>query len=451
MSPNAEELKLLIAEGEGLTVEFKEKYTPRIDRDIVAFANTRGGRIILGVTDEGQIAGELLTNKLKAGVLDLARKCEPSVEIKKISRCDGLVVIEIPEGGEKPYSCSAGYFVRFDGLSQKMTQKEVRLVYKAATANVFEEELHRDFSWDDVSGEKIKIFFKEANIALGTASPEDALRSLGLAGKSGVKNAGVLFFAKEPRRHIIQCQMTLAAFKGVNRIHIYDRKDIQDDLLTQYKEAILFLEKHLNVRTEITGFNRRDIYEIPFEALREAVANALVHRDYAIRGTSLMVEVHQDRVVISNPGGFPAGMTEHKLGALSVRRNELIADIFARMNRAERMGSGFKRIREHLAAVGLPFPEVESDSFFIITFKRPGTPQSTPQSTPQKITLSGKIIELIASLPEITRKQLAERLGVSEDTVKEYLAKLKASGRIKRIGSDFGGRWQVLPGPGKAG
>lgn len=322
-------LKLLIAEGEGLTVEFKEKYTPKIDRDIVAFANTKGGRILLGVTDDGKIIGETLTNRLKAEILDLARKCEPSVEIKKISRCDNLVAIEIHEGGEKPYSCSAGYFVRFDGLSQKMTQKEVRLVYKAAAANVFEDELHKDFSWEDVSGEKIRTFFKEANIALGSANPEDALRSLGLAGKDGVKNAGVLFFAKEPRRHIIQCQATLAAFKGTSRVHMYDRKDIQDDLLTQYKEAMIFLEKHLNIRTEITGADRKDIYEIPLEALREAVANAIVHRDYSMRGTSLMVEVHEDRVVVSNPGGFPAGMTEQKLGVLSVRRNELIADIFA--------------------------------------------------------------------------------------------------------------------------
>ncbi len=83
-----------------------------------------------------------MPNRLKAEILDLARKCEPPVEIKKITRCENLVAIEIPEGGEKPYSCPAGYFVRFDGLSQKMTRKEVRLVYKAAAANVFEEEFH---------------------------------------------------------------------------------------------------------------------------------------------------------------------------------------------------------------------------------------------------------------------------------------------------------------------
>lgn len=288
-----DKLRLLIAEGEGLTVEFKEKYTPKIDRDIVAFANTKGGYIILGVSDGGMILGEALTNKMKAEIIDLARKCDPTIEIKKISRHEDLVVIEVPEGEEKPYSCSSGYYIRFDGLSQKMTQKEVRFLYKNAVAGVFEEDFHKDFTWEDISPEKIQTFFREAKISLAAVSPQDALRSLNLAVKDGIKNAGVLFFAKEPRRHIIQCQMTLAAFKGTNRVHIYDRKDIQDDLLTQYKEAMIFLEKHLNVRTEITGFDRKDIYEIPLEALREAVANAIIHRDYTVRGTSIMVEVHE--------------------------------------------------------------------------------------------------------------------------------------------------------------
>ena len=230
---DTDKLKLLIAEGEGLTVEFKEKYVSKIDRDIVAFANTKGGHIILGVSDNGLIAGETLTNKMKAEIVDLARKCDPAIEIKKVSRHENLVVIEVPEGDEKPYSCSSGYFIRFDGLSQKMTQKEVRFLYKNAVAGVFEEEIHKNFSWEDVSPEKIQTFFREAKIALTTVSPQDALRSLNLAVKDGIKNAGVLFFAKEPRRHLIQCQMTLAAFKGTNRVHIYDRKDIQDDLLTQ--------------------------------------------------------------------------------------------------------------------------------------------------------------------------------------------------------------------------
>ncbi|MFH1246124.1 MAG: helix-turn-helix domain-containing protein [Candidatus Omnitrophota bacterium] len=450
-----DKLRLLIAEGEGLTIEFKEKYTPKIDRDIVAFANTKGGYIILGVSDGGVILGEALTNKMKAEIIDLARKCDPAIEIKKISRYEDLVVIEVPEGEEKPHSCSSGYYIRFDGLSQKMTQKEVRFLYKNAVAGVFEEEIHKNFSWEDVSPEKIQAFFREAKISLTTVSPQDALQSLNLAVKDGIKNAGVLFFAKEPRRQIIQCQMTLAAFKGTSRVHIYDRKDIQDDLLTQYKEAMIFLEKHLNVRTEITGFDRKDIYEIPLEALREAVANAIIHRDYTVRGTSIMVEVHEDRVVITNPGGFPSGMSALKLGFLSVRRNELIADIFARMSRIERIGSGFKRIREYMESAKLPFPVIESDSFFSINFKRPlytlkdSTKSSLtrPQRGSQRgsQTSSQKIVNLMSENSAITIEELALTLHINPRTVKKHIKVLRSKGIIKRIGPDFGGHWEVVP------
>ncbi|MBI4243550.1 MAG: putative DNA binding domain-containing protein [Planctomycetes bacterium] len=462
---NIEKLKLRIAEGEGLTVEFKEKYTSKIDRDIVSFANTKGGQIILGVSDNCKIVGESLTNKMKAEIIDLARKCEPSIGIKKISRCDNLIVIEIPEGHEKPYSCSSGYFIRFDGLTQKMTQKEIGFLYKNAVAGAFEENICKDVTWEDISSDKIKAFFDEAKISADKVSPQDALQSLNLATKNGIKNAGVLFFAKEPRRHIIQCQMTLVAFKGTNRVHIYDRKDIQDDLWTQYREAMTFLEKHLNVRSEIRGFNRQDIYEIPLEALREAVANAIIHRDYTVRGTSIMVEVHEDRAVISNPGGFPDGMSEAKLGNLSIRRNELIADIFARMFRVERIGSGFKRIREYMDAVKLPFPVIESDSFFVIKFKRPlySLRDSIKSGGTDLVGSEGKlgerlgvklgerlgvnevkIIELIGDNKFITIVQIAETLKISTTAVEKNIAKLGDKGLLRRIGPDKGGHWEVI-------
>ena len=135
----------------------------------------------------------------------------------------------------------------------------------------------------------------------------------------GITNAGILFFAKDPRRLIIQAQMTLIAFKGVDRVHIYDRWDVQDDLLTQFNAAVLFLMKHLNLRSEIKGINRKDIYEIPFETLREAIANAIIHRDYSVRGTSLMVEVYDYRVEIINPGVFPWHQKKD-FGKISIRR-----------------------------------------------------------------------------------------------------------------------------------
>ena len=442
---NLEELKLIIAEGEGLTVEFKERYTSRIDRDIVALANAKGGFILLGVNDEGDITGEKLTNKMKAEILSLARNCEPNVAIAKISQIGKVAVIEVLEGDEKPYSCSSGYFRRLDAVTQKMTQKEVGVVFKRANTVSFEERVCPKVSWDDISKEKIQTFFKEAGITADANHPQDVLTSLKLADKDGIKNAGVLFFARDPREYILQCETILVSFKGTSRVDIIDRKDVQDDLWTQYQEAMIFLKRHLSIRTEIKGLDRKDSYEIPLEALREAVANAIIHRDYNVRGTSIMIEVHEDKVIIKNPGGFPEGMSADKLGKLSVRRNELIADIFARMHRVERMGSGFKRIRECMDAEGLPFPKISSDSFFFIEFERPkkagtGKKQGSVKSS---VKSSVKIIELIQQDKNITIPAIAESLGLTTRAVEKQLANLQKTGHVRRIGPDKGGYWEV--------
>jgi ATP-dependent DNA helicase RecG len=448
------DLNLIIAEGEGLTVEFKEKYTSKIDRDIVALANSKGGHIIISLTDSGKIAGEKLTNQMKAEIMSLARNCDPHIMISNISQVDDLVVIEVPEGDEKPYSCSSGYFRRLDAVTQKMTQKEVALVFKQLYATSFEERVCRDTTWTDISPEKIKTFFKEARISADTINPRDILTSLNLATKDGIKNAGVLFFAHEPRRHILQCETILVSFKGTSRVDIIDRKDIQDDLWTQYQEAMIFLKRHLSVRTEIKGLDRKDSYEIPLEALREAVANAIIHRDYNVRGTSIMVEVHEDRVIIKNPGGFSEGMSADKLGAFSIRRNELIADIFARMHRMERMGSRFKRIREILETEKLPFPKISSDNFFFIKFERPVKIKKDIETNADDglverlgVKLGVKqatIVKLIAANKHITIIEIAKKLGISSTAVENNIAKLKVSGIIRREGADKTGHWVLL-------
>lgn len=446
-----EELKLLLKEGEGLTVEFKERYSNKVDKDIVAFANTRGGYLLVGVNDDGKIVGEKLTNKLKAEIVDLARKCEPSVSVKSVSQVDEVIIIEVEESHEKPHSCSHGFYRRLDAITQKMTQKEIKLFFKENDNKTpFEELIHSNGSFDDISIDKINAFLKASNISISNYKPENILRSLKLANDSGIKNAGILFFDKDPRGKILQCQTFMVAFKGTERVHIYDRIDVQDDLLTQYNQAQLFLKKHLNVRTEIKEFDREDIYEIPLDALREAVANAIIHRDYSMRGTNITVEVHEDRVVISNPGGIPAGVDIQSLiGGVSMRRNELIADMFSRMDKAERMGSGLKRISEIMEAAGQPFPEIESNLFFRMTFKRPFyTEQKTPSSDKGSDKSSDKssemVLDEIKKNPSISAVKLAEIFGLTSRAIEKHISNLKADGKLERVGSKKHGYWKIL-------
>src|SRR3989344_5619173 len=339
---DSETLAILLQEKENLTLEFKEKYSSKIDEDIVAFSNTKGGVILLGVDDTGKVVGQDLTNDLKAKINTLARNCKPSIEVF-ISHKDNIAIIKVPEGDQKPYSCSTGYFRRLDGNSQKMSTDELKILFQKSDRTPFEEKYNDEITFEDISVKKVNRFLAEAKVVLQKEiTLQDILSSLGSAKSDKINNAGVLFFAKETRKFILQCQMTLIAFKGTDKVHIYDRRDVYDDLLTQFNEAVTFLEKHLNVKSEIQGINRQDIYEIPLSALREGITNSIIHRDYSIRGTSLMIEVYDDRVEITNPGGLPEGVTKEDLGKISVRRNELIADYFSRVHKAERVGAGIK-------------------------------------------------------------------------------------------------------------
>lgn len=448
-----DELQLLLKEGEGLTIEFKESFSSKLDKDMVAFANTHGGRIFLGVDDRGKIVGETLTNDLKAKINSLARNCEPGVLLKSIEQIDQMVVITIDESNEKPHSCSAGYYRRLDAATQKMNQKELKLLFDASSNKPrFEEQINDDISWDDISQLKIKRFLTETKIMLDDFEQNKLLESLRLAKDDKINNAGVLFFAENPRNFILQCEMILVAFKGTKGVHIYDRVNVQDDLVTQFNEAMTFLRKHLNVRSEIKGVNRYDICEIPLEALREAIVNSVIHRDYSMQGTSLMVEVHEDRVVIKNPGGLPPGVSVNALTQISIRRNETIADMFSRIDKAERIGSGIRRIMELMADAKLEKPIIDSNAFFSITFERDprfkvgpvGSEESSVLGSDKSSVLtSDKILEAIKKNPKITANQLASMLSITQRAVEKQLASLKEQGRIERIGSKRAGHWEV--------
>lgn len=454
---DANKVQILVQEGEGLTVEFKEHFTPRIDEDIVAFANTKGGVILLGVRDDRTVSGEKLTNDMKARINSVARNCSPPVQVK-IKQLQNIIAIEVPQGEEKPYNCSSGYFRRLDGTTQKMTNHELRIMFQEHEKISFEEKTNRSVSWKDISREKIRNFLKEADISIRKIIPQNILTSLSLVQKGRITNAGALMFASRVDKFIPHAESIFAAFKGTDKTNIYDRNDVKDDLLIQFNEAVAFLKKHLNVRSEIRGFDRSDIYEIPLDALREAVVNAIVHRNYTINGTSIYVRIFDDRVEIENPGGLPNGITKRDFAKSSVRRNPLIADLFNRMGKVERMGSGIDRMRNLMRDAGLKEPVFEMDEFFRVTFYRDpryslkadsfekvrATSEKTRGNTREKTR--EKIIRSLKANPEITMERLAEIVGISSKGVEWQINKLKEDGVIRRIGPAKGGHWEIVTG-----
>ncbi len=343
---------------------------------------------------------------MKAEISCLARNCDPHISLMGISKIGEVVAIEVPEGAEKPYSCSSGYFRRLDGMTQKMTQKEVRLMFRTAADTLFESLPCPGFTFGDIRLSKVQAFLKEAGTALKVthANMPAFLSSLGICRYGAVTNAGALLFASDINKFIPQSEIIMGAFKGTERTYIYDRKDSRADLLTQFNEAIEFIQKHINVCSEIRGLDRFDIYELPLDALREAVVNAIVHRDYSMRGTSVYISVYDDRVDISNPRGLLPGLTPGSFGKESVRRNPVIADLFHRMGKVERMGTGIRRMKDLMRAAGLEAPEFTSDSFFHAIFHRSPEFSLKEVVAPAAQKTTQKIIEYLRANPQASRE-----------------------------------------------
>ncbi|MEK6572594.1 MAG: ATP-binding protein, partial [Bacteroidota bacterium] len=222
---------------------------------------------------------------------------------------------------------------------------------------------------------KLGRFLKLAGITRTLGVPE-MLENLGAAerqeGKIVVNNTGALYFAKNLDDLYKHTVVTCALYKGTEKVDVLDRKDFNEDILSNIDQAMLFLKRHLSLRYEMTGApRRREILEIPEGALREAVINAVVHRDYFERGANVMVEIFDDRVEISNPGGLVKGLKPEDFGKKSILRNPTLASLLHRADYIEKMGTGITRMRKLMREARLPAPRFDYDTFFAVVLKRP--------------------------------------------------------------------------------
>ncbi|HBM16152.1 MAG TPA: hypothetical protein DD381_07425 [Lentisphaeria bacterium] len=315
---------------------------------------------------------------------------------------------------------------------------------------LFEDLPNKDCKLSEISIRKVQAFLVESGtkFKVNRKNLDAFLTSIGVYKNGSVNNAGVLMFAGNGNKLMPHSEIICGAFKGTTKTFIYDRKDIRDDLLSQLNEAMAFIQRQLNIRSEIRGLDRFDIYELPIDALREALVNAIIHRDYSFRGASISVEVYDDRVEIVSPGTLPAGLEEKNLGKISVRRNLILGDLFHRMGKVERIGSGIGRMKEFMAEARLEPPKFEITNFFRAVFYR-NTDYSLKKSSGEKVgeKLSGnqrKILELITNDPVISARQLADIIGISHRKTEENIAKLKTKGFLRRVGSAKGGRWEIV-------
>ncbi len=439
---NRKEILNLINIGEGYTLDFKEAIPSDLGKLICAFANASGGRIILGVRDNGTILGHKLTNSDEAKINSIARNIEPSASIS-IEKVDEFVVIHVPEGKDKPYSSGGHFYMRTGSISQQLRRNEIREFFMKERIVRFDEKPNKDFDLEkDFYREGFKSYISKAGIT-PLANEKDMLRNLDLFDGEYMKNAGVLFFTSRITKFFLGATIVCALYQGTTKQQILDRKEFDADLISNYENAFTYLRSKLNTKFIIKK-ERTEQLELPEEALREALINAVVHRDYFSSG-HVQVDIYNDRVDISNPGGLVSGLRKEDLGRRSMPRNPLLMDLFLRIDRVEKIGSGIGRITKAMAEYGLPVDFDADENWFSVVFHRKkDTPQKTPQKTPQITELERRILDEIERKPGISRNEIADALKLSPETIKEYIEKLKDKGVLRRIGPDKGGYWEVL-------
>ncbi len=447
------EFEFLLKQGEGLKLEFKESYDSKnLGKEIVAFSNTEGGRIFIGVNDQGKVKGIQITNKLKSEIQDLARGCDPSIHIK-IETIDNVIIVNVDDGLNKPYRCSAGFFLRQGSNSQKLSTDEIREFFNKEGKILFDEAVNNEFSFKSgFSKTKFDLFIQKANLSR-TISDEDILKNLGVLTETRkFKNAGVLFFCDNIEKFFRHAIITCVLYKGNDKYKIIDRKDFTEDTISNYNGVMAFLMRNLRLEYKIeTAGPREELLEIPEDALREAIVNAMAHRDYNEKGANIQIDIFDDRVEISNPGGLISAIKKEDFGKKSISRNPLLFSLFKTADLVEKVGSGVGRMRDAMRNVGLPAPVFEFTSFFTVTFKRPPMPTGDKKQiglveklVEGLVESQKKIIKLIEENPYISKSELSKKVGISTTAIDKNILKLKDKGLLKRVGPDKGGHWEII-------
>ncbi|MBM4333697.1 MAG: transcriptional regulator [Deltaproteobacteria bacterium] len=365
------DLDILLREGEGSMLEYKESFSPSLARDLAAFANSSGGKILLGVRDDGRVIGVRDNNQLRAQIQDIARNCDPPVKVL-IEVVGKIMVITVREGENKPVQCREGFFWRQGASTQKLSRDEIRDFFRSEGAIRFDLTVCPKFRYpEDFDREKFDAWISQSRIT-PRRGIDDVLVNIEVAERAGkrliFRNAGVLFFAKDVRHFFPQAYITCLLAKGIDKVNILDRKDFAEGLVSDIEESLRFIERNTRTGYRIEKLRREDVPEYPMRALREAITNAIMHRDYFQAGANVFVEIYDDRIEISNPGGLPRGLSREELGTRSVRRNPLIADLLHRIALIEKAGTGIRRMMEDARQHKCPEPKFTVNGFFTATF-----------------------------------------------------------------------------------
>jgi len=451
---NQTEIIELIKKGESETVEFKETFDNRTVETAVAFTNTKGGHIFIGVSDQGakkgaQIGKETLSswaNQISQGTQP---RIIPEVESSEIEG-KAIAVIQIKEFPIKPVSTKGRCYRRVGNSNRLMTPQDIAEMHMHSTGASWDKTPAPDATMSDIDPEKIKRYIRRSKDAgrrdVGDdEKPSEILKKLDLIREGKLTWAALFLFRKDTKYLRSQGLIHCGRFK--EETIVIDDRMIEDTIVEQIDEAMDFIRKNINVRFVITGRpQREEIWDYPLEALREALINAVCHRDYTMPSNT-EVRIYDDRLTIWNPGGLPLGITMEELLRPhgSVLRNKGIGAVLYDMGLIEQWGSGISKMQNLCTNAGIPRPGFkEYQQGFQVEFRKDIYTEEYLRS----LGLNERQIKAVMYVKErgkITNKEYQELTNISRQMSTIDLSELVKKDVLIRTGKAGRGFAYQLP------
>jgi len=421
---------------ESEVVELKSKVIGDVCKEVIAFANSRGGTLYIGVEDDGTVTGIEDTDEAILQLSNMVRDAiKPDVTMfvhyETIQVDDKEVIaVTVQRGTERPYYLGSkglkpsGVFVRNGTSANPATDTAIRRMIKETDGDSFEDMRSLE---QNLTFKTAEEHFRKRNLQFTPAK----MQTLGLISQEGIYSNAALLLSD-------QCSHTIkaAAFIGSDKTVFQDRREFTGSLFQQMEEMYAYLKMRNQTRATFEGLYRKDTRDYPEEALREALLNALIHRDYSYSASTL-ISVYDNRIEFVSVGGLPAGIAlEDILLGLSVCRNPKLAAIFYRLELIEAYGTGIPKILNAYAGTGLT-PKIEvTNNAFKITLPNCGLSADVEAKAPGKaLSMEEQVLNLIDSAGYIVRSDVDHLLNVSQSTSSRILKRMVNEGMIQQVGN----------------
>lgn len=420
-------------------LELKEQINVDFKKEVIAFANTDGGEIYVGVARDGSITGvenaeaemEKISNMIRDGIKPDLTSYTSIERIEEAGKA--LIRVSISRGLKRPYHLTdkglkpAGVFVRHGVSSVPAADEAIRQMLKESDGTAFDKARSINQELTFVYAEKI---FQERQAAFDDAHK----RTLGLLDADGYYTNAALLLSDQCG-HIIRC----AVYEGTGKSKFKTRKEFSGSILKQLDDTFSFLSLNNNLRSTFDGLRRIDYADYPEEALREALLNAVVHRDYDYSG-SIIINIYDDRMEFISLGGLVKGLTlEDIKGGVSQPRNTVIANVFYRLELIESYGTGIQRMLESYAGSGFEPEFAPAPASFVVML--PNRNAEKNQADDLDLSREEKVLRLLTERSSISRKDVEQLLGCSSFPANQVLKLLLEQGRIVKTGAARGTKY----------